>query len=50
MKDLAQPMLSHRMIVSPAARMRGVSSPDVVETILEQTPVPGGRASAAARS
>ncbi len=49
-KDLAQPMLSHRMIVSPAARMRGVSSPDVVETILEQTPVPGGQARAAARS
>lgn len=49
-KDLAQPMLSHRMIVSPAARMRGVSSPDVVETILEQTPVPGGQAQAAARS
>ena len=47
-KDLAQPMLSHRMIVSPAARMRGVSSADVVGTILEQTPVPGGRASAAA--
>ena len=49
-KDLAQPMLSHRMIVSPAARMRGVSSPDVVETILEQIPVPGGQAQAAARS
>ncbi len=49
-KDLAQPMLSHRMIVSPAARMRGVSSPDVVATILEQIPVPGGQARAAARS
>ena len=49
-KDLALPMLSHRMIVSPAARMRGVSSPDVVETILEQTPVPGGQARAAVRS
>ena len=49
-KDLALPMLSHRMIVSPAARMRGVSSLDVVETILEQTPVPGGQARAAARS
>ena len=49
-KELALPMLSHRMIVSPAARMRGVSSPDVVETILEQTPVPGGQARAAARS
>ena len=49
-KDLALPMLSHRMIVSPAARMRGVSSADVVETILEQTPVPGGQARAATRS
>ena len=49
-KDLAMPMLSHRMIVSPAARMRGISSADVVETILEQTPVPGGQARAAARS
>ena len=49
-KDLAQPMLSHRMIVSPAARMRGVSSQDVVEIILEQTPVPGGQARVAARS
>ena len=49
-KDLAHPMLSHRIIVSPAARMRGVTSSDVVETILEQIPVPGGQATAAARS
>ena len=49
-KELASPMLSHRMIVSPAARMRGVSSPEVVEAILEQIPVPGGQARAAARS
>ncbi len=49
-KYLASPMLSHRMIVSPAARMRGISSPEVVEAILEQTPVPGGQVRAAARS
>ncbi len=49
-KDLAIPMLSHRMIVSAAARMRGVSSGDVVSTILDVTPVPGGQARAAARS
>ena len=49
-KDLARPMLSHRMIVSPAARMRGVASPDVVDSILEQTSVPGGQAQVAARS
>ena len=30
-KGLAVPMLSHRMIVSAAARMRGVSSEEVVE-------------------
>ncbi len=49
-KDLAQSMLSHRIIVSPAARMRGVSRPEIVDAILEQIPVPGGQARAAARS
>ncbi len=49
-KDLAHPMLSHRMIVSAAARMRGISSEEIVETILEQTAVPGGQARTAARS
>ena len=43
-KELAVPMLSHRMIVSAAARMRGVSSSEVVTTILDQTAVPGGQA------
>ncbi len=43
-KDLAVPMLSHRMIVSAAARMRGVSSEEVVTGILDETPVPGGQA------
>ena len=43
-KELAIPVLSHRMIVSAAARMRGVSSSEIVETLLEQIPVPGGQA------
>ena len=43
-KELAVPMLSHRMIVSAAARMRGVSSAEVVTGILDDTPVPGGQA------
>ena len=43
-KDLAVPMLSHRMIVSAAARMRGVSSEEIVTGILDETPVPGGQA------
>ena len=49
-KALAGPMLSHRLIVSPAARMRGVSTGEVVNAIVEETPVPGGQARAPARS
>ena len=47
-KALASPMLSHRMIVSAGARMRGVGSEEIVERILEQTAVPGGQARGAA--
>ena len=49
-KALAGPMLSHRLIVSPAARMRGVSTGEVVNAIVEETPVPGGQARTPARS
>lgn len=45
-KRLAVPMLSHRMIVSAAARMRGTRSDEIVETILDETAVPGGQARA----
>ncbi len=47
-KELASPMLSHRMIVSAGARMRGVGSEEVVDQILEETAVPGGGARAGA--
>jgi MoxR-like ATPase len=42
-KQLAVPMLSHRVIVSAAARMRGMSGSDVVADIVEQVPVPGAQ-------
>ena len=42
-KALAEPTLAHRLIVSPAARMRGISGRDVVAEVLEQVPVPGVR-------
>ena len=42
-KELAEPMLSHRIIVSPAGRMRGVQSSDVVESLVEEVPVPGAQ-------
>jgi MoxR-like ATPase len=42
-KDLAEPTLAHRMIVSPAARMKGVDSRSVVRELLNVIPVPGAR-------
>ena len=44
-KELAVPMLSHRIIVSPAGRMRGVQSTDIVEELIEQVAVPGAQTS-----
>jgi MoxR-like ATPase len=41
-KRLLVPTLSHRLIVSPAARVRGVSAAAVIEEISSLVPVPGG--------
>lgn len=41
-KALAVPVLGHRVIVSPAARLRELSADRIVEEILHNTPVPGG--------
>ncbi|MFV9503669.1 MAG: AAA family ATPase [Oscillochloridaceae bacterium umkhey_bin13] len=43
-KALAGPVLGHRMIISPAARVRNVSANAVVEEILSGVTVPGARA------
>ena len=43
-KELAIPMLSHRIIVSAAARMRGVQSRDVIRELTDEIPVPGAQA------
>jgi MoxR-like ATPase len=40
-KMLAEPTLAHRLIVSPAARLRDVSGESVMEEILGTLPVPG---------
>ena len=40
-KGLMRPMLSHRIILSPAARMSGVTSGDVVSGVIDQVAVPG---------
>jgi MoxR-like ATPase len=41
-KSVAVPVLAHRVIVGPAARLRELSAEKIVEEILENLPVPGG--------
>ncbi len=41
-KALAVPVLAHRIIVSPAARLRELSSDRIVQEIVQTSPVPGG--------
>ena len=43
-KTLAPAVLAHRIIVSPAARMRGIDGDKVVSDVLNQVPVPGAQA------
>jgi MoxR-like ATPase len=43
-KALAYPALGHRLIVSPAARAKGVITEELVNECLERVPVPGVRA------
>jgi MoxR-like ATPase len=40
-KRLAVPVMAHRMILSPSARMRGLSAEALVEQVLRRVPVPG---------
>jgi MoxR-like ATPase len=47
-KALAQPTLAHRMIISPAARIKNVDSRAIVDELLHSVPVPGTRVRAAA--
>jgi MoxR-like ATPase len=42
-KLLAPNIIAHRLVLSPAARMRGVKDVDVVTSLLSNTPVPGAR-------
>lgn len=43
-KELAVPVLSHRMIVSAAARMRGTSPREIIARIVDGIPIPGAQA------
>jgi MoxR-like ATPase len=43
-KALAYPALGHRIIVSPSARVKNVSTAAIVSDCLSRVPVPGARA------
>jgi MoxR-like ATPase len=43
-KRLAEATLAHRIIISPSARIKNVTSRQIVEDALRHTPVPGARA------
>ncbi len=40
-KALAEPVLAHRLIVSPAARMRNLDGRGIIRELLQRVPVPG---------
>jgi MoxR-like ATPase len=42
-KALARPMLAHRLIISPSARIKDVDSTAVIDELLDTVPVPGAR-------
>jgi MoxR-like ATPase len=46
-KALAVSVLGHRIIVNPAARLRDLSSDEIMQEIIQNTPVPGGQYSTA---
>jgi MoxR-like ATPase len=43
-KLLAYPALGHRVIVSPAARVRSITAAEIIDECIQRTPVPGVRA------
>jgi MoxR-like ATPase len=48
-KRMAVPVLAHRIIVGPAARLRELSAEQIVQEIVDNTPVPGGEYEATSR-
>jgi MoxR-like ATPase len=43
-KSLAYTALGHRIIVSPAARVKGITAADIMQDCMTRVPVPGARA------
>lgn len=43
-KALAEPVLAHRLLVTPEAQLQGISSADALAEVLDSVPVPTGHA------
>jgi MoxR-like ATPase len=43
-KALAEPVLAHRLLVTPEAQLQGISSADALREVLQSVPVPTGTA------
>ena len=48
-KGLVKPILSHRLIIAPAARVRGTTPTAVLDEVMALVPVPGGAGSYSGR-
>ena len=48
-KALAEPILAHRLIINPSARIKNVGPAAVIQEILDSLPVPGSRVSISLR-
>ena len=42
-KNLAEAVLAHRLIVNPASRMKDITGSTILEEVLDRVPVPGAR-------
>ena len=42
-KGLVNATLGHRIILSPAARIKGVTSADILDELLKMMPIPGAK-------
>lgn len=44
-KEMARSVLAHRIVVTPSGRMKGIEGKDIVNWVLEESPIPSGRGS-----
>jgi MoxR-like ATPase len=43
LKALAEPVLAHRLLVTPEAQLQGISAADALTEVLRAVPVPAGK-------